>query len=91
MRVQVMMKTFQYNPQHLFLKIVINSRLLTEDADYIMQVGRLLLGQLQPHHPGRTVEQKAVAGHLIVMSVDAVEITVETKVRNSPATSLMVR
>lgn len=72
-------ETFQYNPQHLFLKIVINGGLLTEDADYIMQVGRLLLGQLQPHHPGRTVEQKAVAGHLIVMSVDAVEVTVENK------------
>ena len=72
-------ETFQHNPQHLFPEIIINGGLLTENPDYVAQVGRLLFRQLQPHHPGRAVEQESVAGHLVVVPVDAVEVTVEHK------------
>ena len=72
-------ETFQDNAQHLLLQIVMNDRLLPENADYVMQVGRLPGRKRQSHHPGRAIKKESVARDLVVMSIDAIKIAVEYK------------
>ena len=50
-------ETFQDNPQHLLLQVVMDDRFLPENADYVMQVGRLPGRKRQSHHPGRAIKR----------------------------------
>ena len=66
-------ETFQDNPQHLLLQVVMDDRFLPENADYVMQVGRLPGRKCQFHHLGRAIKKESIARDLVVMSIDAIK------------------
>ena len=56
-----------------------DDRFLPENADYVMQVGRLPGRKCQFHHLGRAIKKESIARDLVVMSIDAIKIAVEYK------------
>ena len=68
---------FQQYTEHFLLQVVADGAFFTQSFNDMLQESRFRGVKFQPHDVRRTVEQKAVARHLVVVSVDTVEVTVE--------------
>ena len=70
-------KPFKKDAQHFFLKAVRNGELVFHGFGNLVQLPALCFVQCEADKVGRTVEEETAARHLMVIAVDAIEITVE--------------
>src|SRR5574344_427305 len=70
-------KPLEQNAKHLLLMAVVDFGLGNKLIDGGAQLARLFGGELQRHHVAGTMKEETAARHLVIMTEDAIEITVE--------------